>query len=114
MKLNKTNHISNIWKVGGDYFGLFFLRKSNTNINYYLDQFNIDDYWIYKRTRHQKIVSIKEFMDFNYGGYIFFRKDLYDKNIINKWLEYIIDFGGIQFLDKPLPPFDPNKIIIKK
>ena len=99
MNMNKTEHIKDIWKVGGDYFCLCFLRKSNKNLQFYLDQFNIEDYYIYKSTRHQKEVSINEFMNFKYSCYTFFKKSKYDKDIINKWLEYIIGFGGIQYLN---------------
>ena len=112
MNLNKG--IDHRGIVGGDYFFLYYLRKSKIYLNYYLEQFNIDDYWIYKATRHQKIVSIEEFMDFTYANYVFYKKEKYDKEHIDSWIKYIIDFGGIMFLVKPLPPFSPNKIIIKK
>lgn len=100
--------------ISNDYFGFEYNRKSTKTLKDYIDMFNIDDYWIYKRTRHQKEVNINDFNNYKYSGYIFFKKIKYNKDIINKWLEYIIDFGGIQFLDKPLPPFDPEKIKIKK
>jgi len=110
----KTDNISMIKVNGYDCFYLKFLRSSTTPLNYYLDLFNIEDYWIYKYTRHQKLVSIEKFMKFESAGYILYKKEKYNKEIIDKWLEYIIDFGGIQFSIKPLPPFSPKKIIIKK
>jgi hypothetical protein len=53
-------------------------------------------------------------MDFKYSGYMFFKKDLYDKEYINIWLDYYYEYiDEIKFLDKPFPPFHPQKIIIK-
>jgi hypothetical protein len=100
--------------VNGDWFFLYYLRVSNISLDFYLKQFNIDDYWIYKYSNKQKLVSIEEFMKFEYAGYIFFRKELYDKEHIELWVLKFNNFTGIQFLHKPLPPFSPTKIIIKK
>ncbi len=111
----KTNHIENCRKVGGDYFSLNYVRKSNKTLQYYLNQFNIEDYNIIKATRNQKLVSIEDFMKFEYACYTFFNKDIYDINYILYWIDYIIGISGIMFLDKPLPPFNPyNKIKIKE
>ena len=100
-------------KPGDDFFCLGFERRSDKYLKDYLPLFNIDDYYIYKSTRHQKEVSIKEFLDFKYSLYILFKKDKYDKKHIENWLEFLKSIGGIMFLSKPLPPFSPNKIIIK-
>lgn len=42
------------------------------------------------------------------------KKDLYDVNRILEWVEWFKDLGGVQYLDKPTPPFPPQKIIIRK
>jgi len=106
--------ISNARIVGGDYFVLKYIRSSNKKLKDYLPLFNFDDYWCYKKTRHQVIVDYETFIDFKQAGYIFFRKDLYKKEHIEKWIEYITSLGGIQYLSKPTPPFPPEKIIIRK
>jgi hypothetical protein len=104
-----------MWIVGGDYFCLLWDKKNNKRfLDYYLDQFNIDDYWIYKRSGKQRLVDKEEMLSFKNVGYIFFKKEKYNKEHIDEWIGYFNDFGGIQFLDKPLPPFSPQKIIIKK
>jgi len=112
----KTDNISMIKVNGYDCFYLKFLRSSTIPLDFYLDQFNIEDYWIYKITRHQKKVSIEEFMDFKYAGYIFFKKDKYKMNGVESWVSFFLNRGNtiIQYLTKPLPPFDPKKIVIKK
>lgn len=106
--------IKNIKKVGGDFFILYYLRKSELTLYFYLNQFNPDDYWIYKSTRMFREVSYQELLEFKYAGYIFFKKDLYDKEYIDIWIEFVNILGGIQYLNKPFPPFQPSKIIIKK
>jgi len=114
----KTNNISMIKVNGYDCFYLKYLRASTTPLSYYLEQFNIDDYWIYKYTNHYRLVSIEEFMLFEYAGYIFFKKGLYNKEHIEIWNEYITYTGmsntGGGYLVKPPAPFSPKKIIIKK
>jgi hypothetical protein len=112
MNLSKT--IENKRKVGGDYFYLQHSRRDVRNLNDYLPLFNFDDYWCFKATGKQRLVSYEEFLEFKYAGYIFFKKDLYDLDHIQNWVNWMNGIGGIMFLVKPLPPFSPEKIIIKK
>jgi hypothetical protein len=107
-------NIINARKVGGDYFRLYHVRKGGKSLQFYLDKFNFNCYLIYKQSRHQKKVEYSEVLDFNSAGYLFYRKDLFDEKQIQIWLDYLKDIGGIQFLNKPLPPFNPDKIIIRK
>lgn len=111
MNLNKG--IGNIGIIGSDYFRLWYSRKYNNKLDFYLNQFNFDDYYCFKATRHQRIVVYDEFIKFKYSAYIFFKKNKYDIDYINIWIEWLSGMGGIQFLHKPFPPFHPNKIIIK-
>ena len=106
--------IISMGKVGDDYFGLKYSRKSKYNLEYFLT-FDPNLYFIYKSTRHQKEVSYEEFLDFNYCSYTFFKKDLYSNIEINKWIDWFINnTGGIMYLDKPTPPLELlNKIKIK-
>ena len=106
----KTNHISKINKIGGDYFRLFYLRASNTPLKYYLDKFNHEDYYILKSTRNQRLITYDELLEFKYCGCIFFRKDLYNIESILEWC----DLKLFIYLVKPTPPFSPSKIIIKE
>ena len=103
--------------ISNDYFGFEYNRKSTKTLKDYIDMFNVDDYWIYKYSNKQKLVSVEEFITFINMGYMLFRKDKYDKEYINLWLREFFYKGGrsgIQFLVKPTPPFDPEKIKIKK
>lgn len=100
---NKT--IINTRPVGGDYFGLYYLRKSPYNLQYYLDQFNPDDYWIFKSTRKFKQVTYQDLLEFKYAQYILFKKDLYSLEDILKWIEFLdIIKGDFLFLHIPFPP----------
>lgn len=110
-----TKTIENARPVGGDYFKLIYLRKSTKSLDFYLEKFNPDDYWIYKTTNKQGLVTIEELKDFKYSAYTFFNKSLYDKEYIDYWIEWMKSIGGIKYLHRPLPPFKPeDKIKIKK
>ena len=112
--MNTIRTILNVRKIGGDYFRLVYDRGTDKTLKDYINLFNPDDYYILKTTNRQRLVSYEEFLEFKYGAYIFFKKDLYDINHINKWIDWWGKIGGIQFLTKPFPAFDPNKIKIKE
>ena len=100
--------------VGGDYFKLIYSRRKLNTLSYYLDKFNFEDYWCFKSTGKQRQVYYNEFIEFKYSRYVFFKKDLYDVDKILQWINWLNIIVGIQFLDRPTPPFNPNKIIIRK
>ena len=106
--------IANRRIVGGDYFYIKQERASNKKLTDFLSLFNFDDYWCYKGTGKFRQVDYQTFINFKHAAYTFFRKDLYIKEDIDRWVEYTTSLGGIQFLDKPTPPFPPEKIIIRK
>jgi len=108
----KTNHIVNSRPVGGDYFKLIYARKSNKKLESHLKKFNYNDYWVLKSSRHQRFVSYEDMLTFKYSGYIFFKKSIYDIDKIIEWVDYLNNFGGVQYLNKPTPPFNPKKIKI--
>lgn len=110
----KTDHIENRRKVGGDWFNLTYSRRSRIRLCDLLHNFNPNDYYILKTSRQQRLVSTEDFLSFRHLGYTFFKKSLYDKDKILEWLYWYINLGGVQFLVKPTPPFNPNKIVIRK
>jgi hypothetical protein len=104
--------IINIGIVGGDHFSLVYSRRSKNKLNQYLTQFNFSDYWCFKSTNYQRLITeYSDLLNFNYARYIFFRKELYNIDYMLFWTKYLKDIGGIQFFDKPFPPFDPYKKI---
>jgi hypothetical protein len=104
--------IRNIRIVGGDHFTLEYNRKSKYKLNYFLTQFNFSDYWCFKSTRHQRLITeYSDLLNFDYSAYVFFRKELYNIDYILFWIKYMKEIGGIQFFDKHFPPFDPYKKI---
>lgn len=97
-----------------DYFKILCSRKSKIYLNDIIDYFSFDDYHCYKRSGKQREVRYDSLVNMEYSGYILFRKDKYNKEHINVWINYSNDLGGIRFLDKKLPQFHPSKIIIKQ
>jgi hypothetical protein len=112
MNLNKT--IESDRPVCSDYFILIYSRRSNKTLKDFTPLFNFNDYWCFKSTRHQRLVDEAEFLEFKHACYVFLKKEKYDLNHILNWVQFMVGLGGIQYLAKPLPPFDPNKIIIRK
>lgn len=111
--MNMTDKtIRNIRIVGGDHFRLEYNRKSKNKLNHFLTQFNFNDYWCFKHTGHQRLITeYSDLLNFDYAGYIFFRKELYNIDYMLFWIKYMKEIGGIQYLDRPFPPFDPYKKI---
>ena len=109
--------IENARIVGGDCFKLIYGRRSDKKLTDFLPLFNFGDYWCYKTTNKFREVDYQTFISFKYGGFTFFRKDLYKKEHIERWVQFFIvshSSGSIQYLSKPTPPFPPEKIIIRK
>jgi hypothetical protein len=110
---NKT--VYNIRDINGDYFRIGFARDVTNNVMHYADQIKFDDYWCFKMTHYQKLASYEEFIEFKHSGYTFFKKDLFPLNRITEWLEWMREYaGGLQYLAKPTPPFNPQKVKILK
>lgn len=112
--MNTSKTIESPRKVGADYFALLYSRRSNLFLSDFVHQFDFENYWCFKATNHQRLVSKENFLNFKYAGYVFFEKDLYDVNNILEWIDWLKVNGGGGYLVKPTPPFNPNKITIKK
>ena len=87
----------NIRKVGSDSFSLKKLRSSNKSLQSYLNQFNIDDYWIIKMTRKFRFLDKQDIE--KWGGFLLLKKDKYKKEIVIEMLDFLN--GDITFFDKP-------------
>jgi hypothetical protein len=100
-----------------DWFFLFRLNKSSTPIEYYLDQLNLDEWYIYKMTANFRRADIEELNEFKYSGYIFFNKKIYNYIEIDEWIQFYqqqLKLGD-GYLSKPFPPKTlMNKIRIKQ
>lgn len=99
---------------GDDWFSIGYSRRSTLKLDYFLNQFNFDEYYCVKSSNHQRFVTYEELLEFKHCKYIFFKKDVYSKDHITIWIEWMhkIMFH-IPFVNIPFPPFHPNKIIIK-
>ena len=108
--------------VGGDYFRLGYINNArdlkSPTIKYlkdYLPLFNFEEYWCFKTTGQQRLMDYEDLLEFKYAGYTFMKKDIYKIHNIEIWLGWMkTATGGIQYLQKPTPPFNPKKIIIKQ
>lgn len=89
--------------IDGDYFRIQKLRSSHIPLSYFLDKIDLDRYFIYKATNTFRRVEVEDIGKF--ALYTFFRKNLYCKDHIDKWIEEIkeIDNGKFMFLNKPFP-----------
>lgn len=100
--------------VGGDHFRLAYVRRSNLPLQHFLDQLNIDDYVIFKKTSSFKQISYNELLEEKYSAYLFIRKDIYDHSNTMLWFDWIKDnLLTIKYLDKPFPNFNPYEKIIE-
>jgi hypothetical protein len=103
-----------------DWFRINKINKSLIPIEYYLDQLNLDEWYIYKMTANFRRASVKELIEFKFAGYIFFNKKIYENAEIDEWIEFYqqeLKFGacGSSYLSKPFPPiYIKNKIRIKQ
>ena len=104
--------IENRRRIGSDCFIIKKLTQSNKDLDYFTNQFNPDDFYIMKATGKFKEVSTKEFLDFEFAGYVFFKKVVYEKNWLDIWIDWTTSNLSLQFLHKPFPPFSPEKIKI--
>ena len=111
MNLNKGIEKKGI--IGGDYFSLYYSRPTKTKLDHYLTQFNFDDYYCIKAVENQRLVTYQQLIEFKHCTYLFLRKSKYDIDHINLWVDWLIETAKVKFLNKPFPPFNPNKIIIK-
>jgi len=107
MGYNITNNIDKGW------FRL--LKRSNVNksINYHLDKHNIDldDYFILKYSNKFRFTNKQDIE--KYAGVICFKKDIFNKEDIDKWLNLINNKLKVncRFLVRPFPPISVfNKI----
>ncbi len=94
-------------KINGDHFFIQKSIRSDIGLDYYIDRINFNDYYIYKSPRTIKEVTIEEFKEFKYAGYIFFHKELYSNIEMNKSIGYLYSKRlSFNYFNKPLPPLN--------
>ena len=108
--MNKIRTVTTTNPLNGDYFKVQFSRTSSKYLKDIVSSIDFDNYIIMKATNKQKIITKKEFEQFQNAKYIFFKKGKFNIDNIMEWCE----FNMIIFLDKPAPPFPTTKIIIKQ
>ena len=63
----------------------------------------------------KQIKTLEELKEFKYSGYILFKKELYKKEHIDEWLEWMKDNISVTYLNKPFPHISIiDKIEIKE
>jgi hypothetical protein len=91
--------------INGDWFVLIKARKMKKlyTLDELLEKFNPEDYWIYKASNKQKLVTTEEMKEFENAGYIFFHKSKYNPDYINHWITHINRLMHT-YMAKPTPP----------
>ena len=88
--------------IDGDCFRIYKLRSSYIPLSYFLGKIDLNKYFIYKASENFRQIQKEEIG--KYSKYIFFNKELYKKEEIDKWIEEIKFLKiSIKFLDKPFP-----------
>jgi len=104
-----VNHIyfKHIKKQNNNITGRFTLKDM-------LDSVILNDYYIFKATRHFKLISYEELISEKYSGYIIIRKDYINIDEYYIWFKFLKESKmDVYFLLKPLPSTSLiDKIII--
>ena len=99
-------------RKGVGWFHIIKARISDYLLDDYLTTINMNEYNIYKSTGRQRAVDIEDVINFKYSGYIFFSKEIYKKEDIEKWLLKIKELGiTVMYLSKPFPSVNYLKLI---
>jgi len=98
------------------YFCLIKATKSNESFEYILDKHKVDlnDYWVLKTTRKFRFLKMDDYK--KYSGITCFKKDLFKKEDIELWINFLIKIDlTINYLSKPFTPVEMlNKIKVIK
>ena len=96
-------------KLDDNYFKLCKVQRGLYTLQHYLDQIQLDNYWVYKSSdRFRRVDNVNG----EYSGYIFFNKKLYDHKHIDQWIKFIKDINiEVKYLVRPFPRLEiQNKI----
>ncbi len=95
-------------QVGSSYFSLIKRNYVGQPLSFFLKQFNLDEYYILKRSNMFRLITQEDFLEEKWSGYIFFKKSNYELEHINLWIEFIMETKmRVRYLNEPFPPFDP-------
>jgi hypothetical protein len=101
MKWVKLGSNENWFSIGKSNSG----RSGENTLEYHLDKIDIDKYYILKSSNCFRFLTIEEVISEKYSGYTFFKKEIYSKEFIDKWLDFLkINNINTYFLNKPFPP----------
>ena len=103
--MNDVKTIDYRGEVGSKCFKLLYIKNKKKKLSFYIKQFNPEEYYILKATNQFRFVCVDDFLEFKYAQYIFFNKELYSKEYLQKWLDFKITNNiEFRFLHKPFPP----------
>jgi len=98
--------------IGSNCFRVIVSNHSNLLFKDFIKPYDLSKYYIYKATANFREVTIEEFLSFKYSGYILFEKAHYNKEEIEKWIEWIrINKLHINYFSKPFPSYKLTEII---
>jgi len=92
----KSDHITKL--ENNNIICFRYSTTSKFNLDYYINNINLNEYYIYKTTRHQRQVSIQDFLEFKYVSYILFSKSQFNDYDIDYLVDnYSLAFIGVNF-----------------
>jgi hypothetical protein len=99
--------------------GYFSIVKSKrvpyyNDLEVYFEYFDINDYWIVKKSANFRFLTYDELMEEKYSGYIFFNKSTYTKQFIQTWFDFIKETQLVLlYINRAFPPLEIlEKIIV--
>jgi len=89
-------------EVDSDCFGVEKHKSGKKSLEEYLNMFNIDEYYIIKKTNVFRFLDESEIE--KYAGIVLFKKSIYSKKYLERWFDFNKKYMNINFLTKPFPP----------
>ena len=79
--------------------------KSVKSLDFFIKDLILDDYIIIKMTCNFKIIDKKDIE--KYAGILLIKKDNFNYDNFNNWINWIKQNVKFNYLSKPFPDFDP-------
>jgi hypothetical protein len=97
-------------EIGSDCFMIHKNKKAKLSFDELMKDFNYEDYYVLKATSNFRFIELNELE--KYAAIVFFKKELYNKDFIQRWLDFTKLMDN-KFLNKPFPPeYMLEKIIV--
>lgn len=89
----------------GKYISFNKVRRSELSLDFFIKDLILDDYIIIKKSNSFKIIDKKDIE--KCSGILLIKKDNFNEDNFNKWINWIKQNVSFNYLSKPFPDFDP-------